>query len=304
MGRSCRAGVVPAAATSLALVLGGLSAASSAPTSRLADDAQVAIAQVEAVVLTAVDAATSSPAATPVSVGATQNDQQSVPAAAATVDIGTTIGRIALTAVGLIISPLWYLAAPITLPVAIVATFSKIGLDLNPSPGPDMGVRGMFQVIALGLGLGLWLGFPLTLPSLVFPDPPAQTLVPESAAARTGSSAQPVASSDELAQQRTGTAAADTVTAIHTARGALAARSSDRARSHRSVPASAASSAVAVPSAENAARTPGEESPASEETPAASTKSPSLAARMLQDSTVRKGSAGSRHALRDADRPS
>lgn len=241
MGMSRRVGVIPAAVASLALVLGSLPAVPPESASQLADRAANAAVQVESIVLTALDAAVASIAVEPVS-AATQTDQQSMPAAAAAADIGTTIGKVALTVVGLAIAPVWYLAFPITLPVAIVATFSALGVNPNPLPVPDMGITAMLQAIALVFGFSNWLSFPLALPSLVFPNPPSDTAVAEPAAARTGASAD--VETDEPAQQPADPAHIGGVPTIEAESGSPAPRPRDRRHSRKTAPAVAHPSAA------------------------------------------------------------
>jgi len=99
------------------------------------------------------------------------------PSAAATDDpdaIPRTIARIALTAVGLAISPLWYLGFPVTIPLMFVVANSAF-----PSPNCGFGsgcgeINGFAAGFKLLLFVGGWLGFPLVVGALadvLFPVP-------------------------------------------------------------------------------------------------------------------------------------
>ena len=98
------------------------------------------------------------------------------PSAAATDDpaaIPRTIARIALTAVGLAISPLWYLGFPVTIPLMFVVANSAF-----PTVGPCSGYGCEVNAFAAGFKLlvfvGGWLGFPLVVGALadvLFPVP-------------------------------------------------------------------------------------------------------------------------------------
>lgn len=280
MGTSCRAGVVPAVACSVALVLTGLSVPPTEQATHAESRARAATAQVESVVLTAFEESgltLTAPAAA----------EQLVPAAAATADVGTTIGRIALTAVGLAIAPLWYLATPITLPVTMIAFFAGTGVNLSPSPVPDMGVTAMLQAMVLVFGFYSWLAFPLMLPALVFPNPAADTTTPQPAASRSGSPTDAPDPAQKLAEPSESVS----IAVVEADQQAVSDRATSRGRSHRPAPAPAPP--VPLSAAATVADDPGQQLPA----PTDPAHAPTISA----DPSARKGSAASRNSPRGAD---
>lgn len=99
-----------------------------------------------------------------------------------------TIGRAAVDVVGLVLAPLWYLAAPVTFFVAA----AYVNSSAPPPTGPDMsGITGMLHSLQY---IVVWVGFPLRASSYLFPKP--ATAPPPSAAAEARRSATPEMSPD------------------------------------------------------------------------------------------------------------
>lgn len=116
-------------------------------------------------------------------------------------DILATLGFAAATVAGIALAPLWYLAFPITIPLTIAFVTASI-----PSSPGDYGI-GAFQR-ALGAVLG-WVGFPLALGSLLFPQVAANFAEPTpSASIRSAESS--------LAEAETASAATDLAVAAST----------------------------------------------------------------------------------------
>jgi len=102
------------------------------------------------------------------------------PSAAAADDpdaIPRTIARIALTAVGLAISPLWYLGFPVTIPLMFVVANSAFPTSPDCFGG-GCEVNAFAAGFRLLLFVGGWLGFPLVVGALadvLFPVPADDT---------------------------------------------------------------------------------------------------------------------------------
>ncbi len=230
MGMSRPAGVVPAAAVSATLVLGGLSAVPPEPASQQAGRAAAVTVQIESIVLTAFDAAAAAPvadAATPTSVGV-----EPVSAAAATGSddlLRTVLG----VGIGLAVAPLWYIGFPVTVPLAIGLGVSAV-YALNKIFIPGQSELTNVAIAAVGgsvLGAVGWVAGPLALgtiaansllPATTDPGPLADAAaaqaVRETAPEPTRALAQPAT--------RNGRAAAVSATAISRVARAAAAQTS------------------------------------------------------------------------------
>lgn len=131
------------------------------------------------------------------------NSTATIPAAAATEDTATIIGRFALTVVGLLTAPIWYLATPITLPLTIATLFARTGVD-------PFGPSNYFSAIAVpaifGLGFAAWAAYPLALPYVFFPPATTEAEVAPSPS-RLAASSIPVTPANSSPAQANGPAA-------------------------------------------------------------------------------------------------
>lgn len=121
----------------------------------------------EAAVLSTVAPASDSPVAA--TVAAATDDPNAIP---------RTIAQIAFTAVGIAVSPLWYLGFPVTLPLTAVLMMNGMS---------NLGAAGWGNLAGLALAPIGWLGFPLViggaLAQALFP-PPTATVTSAAATAR------------------------------------------------------------------------------------------------------------------------
>ncbi len=103
--------------------------------------------------------------------------------------IPRTIAQIALTAVGLAVSPLWYLGFPVTIPLMFLVANAAFPSSTAPCQ-ISCEVQAFGTFFKLFTFVGGWLGFPLVVGSLanvLFPPPTGTTTTP--AAARSARSA-------------------------------------------------------------------------------------------------------------------
>lgn len=172
MGMSRRAVIRPAAAASVALVLGGLSAAPPESANQLAVRATAATVQVESIVLTAFDAAVAAPAADIASVTSAVTEPVSAAAATGASDLlRTTLG----VGIGLAVAPLWYVTLPVTLPLSIgaVTYFSYAMMKIFAPTMTDFAA--LLGALAMGIPVGAvgWVAGPvlvgLSLAGLLMP---------------------------------------------------------------------------------------------------------------------------------------
>jgi len=154
--------------------------------------------------------------------------------AAATADpnaIPRTIAQIAFTAIGIAVSPLWYLGFPFTLPLTAI---------IMSNAGSNLGAAGWGNIAGLFLTPVAWISFPFTvggdLADALFPVP-SDTVTPIAATAR---------SAARLASGTTQTnPAASHDFGFHRARPNPSAARSQRSIAHAAAPASSAKAQAA-----------------------------------------------------------
>ncbi len=245
MGMSRRAGVGPAAAASVALVLGGLSAAPPEPANQPAVRAAAATVPVESIVLTAFDAAVAAPAADTASVTSAVTEPVSAAAATGASDLlRTTLG----VGIGLAVAPLWYVGLPVTLPLSIGAGtyFAYAMMKIFVPTMADSAVLVGALVMGIPVGTLGWLVAPasvglslagLLMPAATEPVPlvePAAALptaaVTGPAAARAARVATPEPSTvraQRVSRSESAAAAVSAGAAASVARAAAAEKSAD-----------------------------------------------------------------------------
>lgn len=175
MGMSRWAGVVPAGAVSVALVLGGLSAAPSAPANQLAGGGQVATVQLESIVLSAFDAAIASPVVDLASARSIVTEPVSAAAATGSSDLLRTVLSVGI---GLAVAPLWYVGLPVTLPLSIgLGMYAMYAIDKIFLPSNSEAMHLLTAAVAGSVvgALG-WVAGPLAVGSIA-----ANSLMPAEA---------------------------------------------------------------------------------------------------------------------------
>ena len=148
----------------------------------------------------------------------------------------TSVGRAVLTVTGIVLSPLWYLAFPVTLPITIAAV--NAGIPLNSG---DFGVSTFMRFFGYVLG---WISFPFSLASLVFPTLTTSTATP-AASTRAAAAASTTAAPSTVSVLRPAAQRAHTGVTRRSAHGESVRTLPRPAAAQTAVRASKASSAAA-----------------------------------------------------------